>query len=776
MISGKVLDRNDQPISFSNVLVLKANDSTIVTGTTSEENGYYEINELDLGDYLLKGSFIGYEETIIPFKIHTAESIVQLDIALLETVDELDEVVVGTKRPTVERKIDRLVFNIANSTLSEQPIIDALKRTPGVLVLNDQITIKGDTDFQLFINDRKVSLPISDLYVLLAGTPASNVRSIEVITNPSARYGAEGGAIININMSKNIIAGYRGSLYGNFTQAVFPKYNAGISQFFKSKKLDLYVNYNYRDNKSNRNTDETINFFESGVPSSTWISDINRVSRSERHNGMMNLDYTFNSKSELSLSLNGSFTPERTYTNRGDTRIFNSAQLDSTYIATNDIGDQRNSISSNLGYRYAFSDRARISTDFQYSYSDFARDQSINTTFFDAMGANLRNEEFDSFSDQIVHIYSGQIDFESEIGDNAKLETGVKMATIESENKLDQNRASATIDDTFFYDEKNYAIYASYEDRWDKWRFKGGLRAEYSDIEGISEVLSQTTDQNYVQFFPNVNMQYTPSDKHQYSLSYGRRISRPRYGSINPFRYFLNFNSTFEGDPNLQPAYKNLLTLSYTLNGDYTFELYYRYEENSERQLIFQNNTDLTLRYVNSNIDREVSWGFDFTTYKSITDHWSLYVLNSIYYSAERFRAIENNGQLIDNGLWSLFTYVGNELTLSKKHDLQADINLTYVSPAILGASRQGGWANLSIGLRKTTADRKWSFSLISEDLLGTSNPRNRINYLDQSTTYRQIYETRFIRLGARYRFGNRKLEQNSSTKKTEEQKRLEEK
>jgi hypothetical protein len=259
-ISGKAIDVNNIPVAYTNVMVLIAADSTLVSGTTTNEEGFFKIEKLKPTNYILKITYLGFKDYANPINLNLN---VHLDTIILEeSTQQLEGVVVVAKKPTVKRLVDRLVFNVENSTLSNSNMLDVLKHTPGVIIFNESLITSGGEPV-IYMNDKKVHLSSKEVLQLLEGTSATNIKSIEVITNPPAKYEAEGTAVINIVTSKNIIAGYNGSVFGDFKQGFeIPKYALGTSHFLKTKKLDAYVNYSMSPKKNFRHIDEYINFID----------------------------------------------------------------------------------------------------------------------------------------------------------------------------------------------------------------------------------------------------------------------------------------------------------------------------------------------------------------------------------------------------------------------------------------------------------------------------------------------------------------------------------
>ncbi|MGA9590029.1 MAG: carboxypeptidase-like regulatory domain-containing protein, partial [Salegentibacter sp.] len=203
-LEGKLIDTNDQPVAYANVILLSSKDSvTVYKGTVSDEKGEFVFDKIEEKEHLLKVSFVGYKEHLQ--KVEAGVGSLQ-PIVLQEAPSNLDEVTVKARRPKITQQVDRLTFNVENSTLSTGTTYDILKRTPGVIVSQGQLLVKN-RPATVYINDRKVYLSQQELQQLLEGFSGANVKSVEVITNPPAKYDAEGGAILNITTSKNISIG-----------------------------------------------------------------------------------------------------------------------------------------------------------------------------------------------------------------------------------------------------------------------------------------------------------------------------------------------------------------------------------------------------------------------------------------------------------------------------------------------------------------------------------------------------------------------------------------
>ncbi|WP_396601108.1 TonB-dependent receptor domain-containing protein [Algibacter sp. R77976] len=782
-VNGIVNDTFNKPIAYTNVVILNKGNSEVVKGVTTNEAGVFLIENIDKGDYTIKISFLGFEDFLKEISLNQ-----DLDLGLIllkENFEELDGVKIVAKRPTVKRLVDRLVFNVENSTLSNNNVLDVLKHTPGVLVNNEKITVKQSTPV-IYINDRRVHLSSNEVQQLLEGTSASNIKSIEVITNPPAKYEAEGGAVINIVTSKNIVAGYNGSVFGNYKQgSEYPKYSAGTSHFFKGKKLNTYLNYSISPRKDYRNNNEFVNFLDEGETTSSWETDYKRVRETTNQNINANIDYEINDNNSLGFSSSMLIAPrENTQTDINSiTDVFsNTKVLDSTFITDNEKVDETFNLAFTLDYIHKFKKEGeKLLISAHYTNYDFSSFQNVDTDYLFPDRSLIRNNRFQTFSSQEIKLYTGQLDYELPVGDSGLFEAGFKISNINSESILNQfnfengeSEQDFENSDTFLYDETNYAVYYSYSQDWDSWSLKLGLRTELTNIKGNSLSTNTKNDKKYGKFFPSLHVLNRLNDNNEIYFNYNRRIYRPRYSELNPFKYFLNDNSYLTGDPNLQPQIDDVFTLGYTFNQKYTFEAYYRYESDPTIEILFQDNDENILKYINTNIDRSISYGLDFTTYTSIINNWDLYVLSSYFYYDNQFFAIESDNALFTTKQWSLYGQIINYFSFLKDKSLTADVSYLYISSLVDGPSNLSERSSLDISLRKTLWNNRASISVGVVDVFNTLNFTQTTKYLNQDVLLNSRIENRLITFGFNYKFGNFRLTNNKKEIDLKERDRLE--
>ncbi|SFZ91680.1 CarboxypepD_reg-like domain-containing protein [Flaviramulus basaltis] len=770
-ISGNLKDIDKKSIAFANVVLLEPENASLIQGTTTDDSGNFLLKNIKKGTYILKISFLGFND--YSSEIELNKDLDLNTIILKENLQQLDGITIVSKRPTIKRMVDRLVFNVENSTLSNNNVLDLLKHTPGVLVYDGSITIKQSTP-TIYINDRKVHLSTSEVQQLLEGTSANNIKSIEVITNPPAKYEAEGGSVLNIITSKNIISGYNGSVFGNYKQgSEFPKYSFGTSHFFKTKKLNTYVNYSISPRKDYRHNDEFINFIDDNEITTSWETDFKRVRRSENQNINANIDYEINENNNLGFSTNMLISPRKgTKTGINSlTQVFDTNKnLDSTFHTTNMAVDETFNLAFTLDYAHKFKKEGeKLSASLHHTYYDSSNFQDVITGYFLPNDEDsFRDNRFQTFSSQNIKLYTGQIDYELPINESSHFESGIKISKIKSESILNQFTFESDIknedlqnSDVFLYDEMNYAAYASYSKDWDKWSLKLGLRSEYTNIKGNSLSTNQINNSDYLKFFPSFYLLNRINNENEIYFNYNKRIYRPRYAKLNPFKYFLNNNSYITGDPNLKPEIDDNFILGYTFNKDYTFELYYMFENDPTIQITYQNNNDKLLKYVNTNINQSISYGLEFTTYTSISKNWNLYLYSSIYYYEQQFYAKESNNELLSNEKWSTYLQIINYFTFLKDKSLIADISLLYISPFITGPININSSTGLDINLRKTLWNNKASLSIGLTDVFNGMNSTQVTKYLNQDILLKSRLENRLFVFGFNYKFGNFRLNSN---------------
>ncbi len=777
-LTGKVLDAEQNPIPLANVL-LKDQDSVLFKGTATDDEGLFRFKNIPAGSYFISASYILNQSQEI--RVEVAADIHVGTLTILESAQVLEEVTVTYEKPKLERLPDRLVFNVANTAIVDGTIWELLKATPSLTIVKGQLSVKGNTAITVLINDRRVNLPAADLENLLSGASAGSVESIEVITNPPAKYSAEDGVLINIKMGKNLVAGYNGAVFNRYRQAVFAKHTVGTDHYFKGKKTDFSVNYSFsKDKWLTRYTDIT-NFPQTGTLGGIWTANQERILRRDRHNLSTFFDYTPNERNTFSFSSINVLAPKIGVTDDSRT-VINDANgtLSSTFETTNTSGRDQLNLSFYGDWTHKFKkEGAQLSLLSHYTFYDNSDDQALNTDFFDQNGALTGENNFTTASQQKINLFTMQLDYATPMGTASQLETGLRYAGIDSRSTILQegfDRNQPGINPTeagiFDYDEAIYAAYLSFNTQWDKWKLRSGLRAEQTETVGNLDIANAPNVNSYLELFPSFSLQYLPNENNNLTLQYARRIDRPRYDYINPFQYFQNNFTVFEGNPNLLPAIRNRLTLVHTFNQNYTVELFYEDYANKFNEQVFQDNDANLLRFISDNLDDSFNYGIDGTYSLDITERWYSYLLVAYFYRRDTFRDLESQ-ILVENGVNTFIARANQSFTLLKDKSLLADLSFFYQSPMVNGNRRMDGISMLDFNLRKTFWNKAGSLSLGIEDIFNQGNFFSRRQFLDQDNSTFTRQENRLLTLGFRYKFGNTKIRDNYKRKSLDERDRI---
>lgn len=778
-VSGTVKSSTNDVIPFANVLLLSATDSTLIKGASADENGVFILKNVKAETYYIQASYVGKLSNYTPIAVSKDVNIGSLIIE--EEIAELEEVVVVSKKPTVERKPDRLIFNVENTTVSQGNSWDILKRTPGVIVSQDELQIKNQAA-TIYLNNRKVQLSSNEVKNLLEGFSGSNIKSIEVIANPPAEYEAEGGPVLNIVTSKNIIPGYKGSMNGNFTQAFYPKYALGTSHYYKTNKLNVFANYSISPRKEIKKDDSKANFVtNNNALYAIWDTKFQRITKSQTQNATFIVDYDFDVKNTLNLTSNLSYSPNKTYSNTLESLIQNAQQqLDSTLNTNSNLANNNTNLAIDLSFKHKLA-KEGASLTFNGHYTTFNEDQyqGVYSNYFLPNGNLSSVFNFSTDAKQDIQIYTGQVDFVMPI-DEVRFEAGAKASTIKSNSGIDfytilgaNQTLNTSLSDNYEYDENIWAGYASTLRDWENWSLKLGLRGEYTNALGTSNSLNTNTTQNYFELFPTLFVLHSLSENHSFSFDYSRKLERPRYDDLNPFSYFLNENNFSTGNPNLTPSFSHNFNLNYTLKDTYYFDFYYKDRGKFIDLLTFQDNQNQTVQQISRNVLSAISYGFDFNYGNTITKNWFLASYISIFSEEETFIAEKSNNQEFTNSVNGIYAFIGNYITLSKDGTFSGDIGFTYLSSFLKANYKVSETTNLTMGLRKSLWNKRGVLTLVSEDILGLANPTLTSKYLNQDYSYFAKPETQFVRLGFTYNFGNFKLRDNKRDIEKAERERL---
>lgn len=768
-LTARIVDKETQPVAFANALLFQMPDSTFYKATTSDEKGKLSFTDVSDGDYVLNISSVGYVTLSRKLTIKTTTDLNDLEMAVNQ--EELDAVTVTAKRPTVQRKADRIIFNVENTSVSTGNAADILSVTPGIVAMNGEYLVKNKAAV-VYINNRRVYLTSDELNQLLNGYTGDNVKSVEVITNPPAQYDADGAAVINIVTSTNVSLGYKGSVNGSWTVDTFAKYQVGLSQYYKNKWLNVYANYNYNPRKDLLQAESQIGFFNpDGSRSDRWFMNMDRIDRSAAHAINTTIDIQLSDRSTVSIMGNLNINENQDAVNNVETLILqNGATEFSGFNTESAIARNKNNGWVTAGLLNELGENgATLNLEASHVFVNGDANQDLFSTFFDTAGATTSTNSFNTIANLDIAINALKLDYSGSLGDYS-VTTGLKftdIATLSGQDFFDTNSGSVldpANSDLFDYSETIYAAYVQLERDWDKWSVSGGLRAEQTEVVGDSRSLGLVNTQDYLGLFPNLSLSHYINESNTLSLTYKRSIERPGYNTLNPFNYFINDANVETGNPNLQPAFTNDIGFTWDIDNTYTFDLYYSRTDDIIDILTFQDNQNQILINQDANLNFEQQYSFDFSVFKYLTDRWIFYTQTSLFYQENEFIGTFSNNETVRQNTTGFYIATNNFFQLNEKGTLNMDIKTTYISSLLYGSNKVEGIFGSSIGLSQQLWDNRALLTLKYNDIFLSQNQVMRTKYLNQDNQSLSLPETQTFSLGFIYKFGNFRLENREAT------------
>jgi hypothetical protein len=768
-IKGKVTNQSE-PILWANVALIDLN-GTIITGGITDDNGAFKLKTETSGAYKLVISFIGY----ISFeKEITLSDDLDLGTILLKTDNTLDEVVITYRKKMIEQKPDRIILNIENNvTAIGGNALDALRIAPGLRIQNNSINLLGRGESRVMINGRLLQLSQEDLTLYLKAIAASDIKKIEVITTPPAKYEASGnGGLINIVLKKGQLNAWKNtiSVVNNINTYNFLSFRNSL--LYNKGKLSASFNINGTKGNS-RNTES----FQVYYPNSTWDIDIDSKDGEDNLSTQLLLDYDFSEKTTLGIQYLGNFkTPDLKDTSIS--KIFNTSNtLDSLLINNGNNHVKINSHLINLHSNTKL-DSLGKSVSFDLDYFTYNSNQNRNfiTNSFTSNNSFLGiNAAANTLAEQNIENFSVKTDVEHPTS-FINLSYGAKVSTIKNSSDIILYNTitgvpvfNANISNSFKYEENNQAVYASGLKKLnEKWNIQLGLRLENTKTKGFSVELNETNINNYTKLFPSFYTSYEKNEKNSFSLNYGKRIERPRFRDLNPFRVIISSNTFSVGNPFLRPSFVDNFEFKHTYKNKYTTSAFFNIK-NDGSSIIFtsdiENSTQIVTR---SNFFKQYSYGIEKSFTFNTIKWWQSQ--NSLSVTGSKTEFIKDIGAKPQNGIM-FSANSSNRFTINESTKLQIDV--FYNSPSKLGLFSLGETYGLDLGISKQFLGNNLQVAVLVKDIFNTSSLNNlKSTVNDVKQVYGQNDNNRYIRLSASYSFGNKKINERKRNFGNEEETR----
>lgn len=763
-ISGTLLDGDGKPVDYATVVLLKAQDSTVVKGTLSSESGAYNFDHIKSGAYIIKATEVGYT-TAFSNRVSLEGTALQLPVLKMQSMSKnLNTVTISASKPLIEHKVDRMVVNVANSPLAAgNSAMDILERAPGVSVdKDDNISLKGKQGVTVMINDKLTYLTSAQLATLLRSTDGNTIQSIEIISNPSAKYDAAGNSgIINIKLKKNRQVGTNGSITLGAGYGKYGKDNETLMLNHKQGKLNLYGTFSHNDNKRSQDIG-IMRTITDTAGHNTYFNQ--RTQMPEIHNNnsyRLGADYDISSKNTIGFVVSGYFDGEN---DNNDTRTYigkSFTEADSSLHTVSLIHQTYHNIAANLYDTYKI-DTAGQELDFDLDYSKFRNntDAGYATDFFLPDGSVLRPSAFlGNITPSAIDIRTGKIDYSDPLTKSLKLESGVKYSDVKTDNDLLQTMSvnnPYVSNNRFTYDEKISAGYINLNQSFKGFSVQAGLRAEYtqSSAVGDSANVVQSIPRHYLDFFPSVFIDRSFNDKNEINLSYSRRIDRPQYDNLNPFVYHLDPYTYQKGNPFLKPQYTNNFELDYTYNKSITLSLGYSHTTDVITEVPGTDPATKVSFVTNENLQVQNSYNVNLYAPYTITKWWEGNVNITGFYLGFKSNGLE--GQNLNNGE-SAYQIRATE-TFTPVKGIKAELTTNYQSALVYGLFNVKPQYSTDFGITHVFDDKKASLKFSVSDIFNQRTNNVTSFYANNQLIINQKRETRIARLTFTYNFGNNKI------------------
>lgn len=787
-IRGRIVDGNtSQPLDFVNVALLKEANAAPATGVISDEKGHFELPRVPNGKYMLRISFVGYNTIELPLKVSDKE----LDMGMIKLYEDskrLSEVEVVGQGTQMRFEIDKKVFSVDQNIASAGgSATEVLQNIPSVDVDNEgNVSLRNNSSVEVWINGKPSGLTAENRAQILQQMPAESIESIEIMTNPSAKFNPEGtSGIINLVMKKNRKGGYYGSasLGTMWSQGAIPGVNAGINYNYNSGRFDAYINMGYRAmNFAGGGWSERYSLDTNNDTTALLKQDNERLFGYSGLFTRAGIDYRLSDKHSIGLSGFGMVG-----TGGGSDKInytltdYTTSNILRDYNRYNVNDGGRPGMNITLDYKWELDQKgSNLMSSLSYSthkrYSDDSYLQRENsgadTTSYIMQYNQGQNKE-----------WQFKLDFTKKFSETDRLEAGWQSTL---QDRFGPNSATDLLTNSplyayyneFDYKEQVHAAYITYGNRFNDLSLQGGLRGEHFWRHPFNSVLDnagnkQTDDygaKGEIQLFPSFFASYSLPDNNEIQFNASRRISRPRGRQINPFRDYSDSTNISYGNLDLSPEYSAALELNYLKTWDkhsLASTLYHRFTDDVIQRVSFMNN-DNVLESTYMNVTKSANTGFELVVKNNLFKILNLTSSVNLYYSklyASTYISPYNNSITRNIPEQENFSWTGRvigNVILGK--NTFGQITGQYSAPRLIAQGKETASYSVDLGLRQTLFDRKLSLNFMIRDVLNTRR-RSSVTWGDgfyqRSESY---FSGRMIGLTATYNFGNMK------PKKTEQQ------
>lgn len=758
-LSGTVKDETGKPLALVNVILLQASDSSSSSSALTDNNGAFTLMVKSPGSYIIKLTSIGYSTKYIS-PVNTTGIALDLGLTTMTTQSKtLQEISVSSLRPQITQLPDRMVVSVAGTAMAAgNTAYDVLARSPGVFVDHEgNIQLNGRSGVLVTIDGKQTFLSARDLRTMLEGMTAENIKSIELITNPSSKYEAEGlSGVINIVLKKNTQRGINGSVYAglnyNGTQwghSIGGNINHKLGKWNSSLSIDRLRRVGGREATFTRifKNQNDYSFFDQVAEGNFVVQGPPTI--------RFATDYSINSKHTIGgmiyFSRNSIYQDFLTETYIGvapkSPLVFIDADNSSNAVSRN--------FTSNLRYSWKLDTLGSLlSSDLDYIRLRNTSESNFYNYYDSLSNSNDRREALYTNTPSTFDIYSGRMDLIKMFKGGKKFESGFRISKVKTDNDFQFyfNTTGLVLDpqrtNHFLYDERIIAGYINYvTDLGKKISLQAGLRIENTSSTGNLLTSAQVTKRNYTDLFPSLFIQHKVSDRYNITWSYGRRINRPNYGNLNPFRSYRDPYTYTEGNPYLRPQYSHSFNVTQTFKKSYVLILSYQLNKDFIAELL-RFGPDNTTIYYNGNVDGAYNFGGTAIAPINFTKKWTSQ--NTLNFTYNYNRIYMDQQKLINKQLYYSLQSVH---TILLPKNFRLELSGLYQGPAAYGLYQIKPRGRFDAAIRRSFFKSKLDLTLNAIDIFKTQRLKFDTRINGNINDFDQYLRPRVFGLVLRYNF-----------------------
>lgn len=764
-IKGKLVDELGKPLEDVPVVLLDSSKKVVLKTAVSDASGDFLLLQEQAGTFFLSVNSTAYNK-IDDQKINYVTDVILPDIVLVAATKQLKEISVTKEKPLIEMKEGKVILNVDQSIAAAgSSIFDMIQRAPGVSVDNsDNIALKGKQGVTIMLDGKTMVVQGAELVNLLKSMPAGTLERIELMSNPGAQYDAAGTAgIINLKTKREKKLGYNGTAQMGLGQGVYPKSNVGLNLNYRKNKLNLFLNSSAALRKGFNKLDLDRIFIKDAQYNGSYKQDNYAVIRMQNYNLNAGIDYNLTNKTTIGATITGNRNTH-TFDGQNNGRLFDSSeQYLSYFLSENHQKSSSYSYAANANLRHNFDSLGRtFSLDADYARYDIDNTQTQITNYF-LPNDNTEKPRYimDGTLLGYTEIRALKSDYVHPLNVSSKLEAGFKLSAVTADNKpdfYDASSAPRVFDSSksnhFIYNEHISAAYINYSKDWKKWSLQSGLRYEHTRAKG--DQLSgggQSFDRNYGQLFPNITGTFKAGPKHQFSLSMSRRIDRPNYDQLNPFKNYIDPTSIHQGNPYLNPSFSYTAEFSHLFNNRFSTSFSVSQTNDVITQVIILDENKITL-VTDRNLANNRVYSLNGNYPLKPKKWWTSIAGFSFYYSI--YEGNLSNTPL-RNGIPTAYLSSNNSFTLGK--NWSAEINSWFSSDQRYGYMYLRPMYAINLGVQKQFWNKMATLKVSATDIFRAQNPTGITEFSNYYESFVVTRDTRTINCSFSYRFGNSKIQ-----------------